>query len=65
MDTRVTTDVLDPRELIEYAERHPYGTSFLVEAPFENAALLFGVHPFTVLEARTLLNTRRPSAPER
>lgn len=56
------TDSLEARELIEYAERHPYGTAFLVEAPFENAALLFGVHPFTVLEARKLLSSRPPSA---
>lgn len=45
-------------DLIEAAEHDPYGDSFLLNAPFETVAILFGVHPFLVLEARELLSAR-------
>ena len=45
-------------ELIEAAERQQGGVAFLVNAPFETAAILFAVHPFLVLEAREQLTAR-------
>lgn len=48
----------DPEQLLAAAEAHPLGLEFLAEAPFETAAVIFGVHPFLVLRARELLSTR-------
>ena len=48
----------DPEQLIRTAEAHPLGLEFLLHAPFETAALMFGVHPFVVLGARERLAER-------
>ena len=44
-----------PAELIDAAEAHPLGVEFLLEASPEAVAVIFGVHPFVVHEARELL----------
>jgi hypothetical protein len=46
------------RALLRTADRHPLGLPFLMEAPFESVAVTFRVHPFVVLQARTLLARR-------
>ncbi len=51
----------DPELLLRTAEGHPFGLEFLLHAPFETAALMFGAHPFVVLAARELL---APSTPQ-
>ena len=46
------------RGLLRAARRHSLGLPFLMEAPFESVAVTFRVHPFVVLQARTLLARR-------
>jgi len=43
-------------ELVERARGHELGVRCLIETPVETAAVLFGVTPFLVLEARRLLH---------
>ena len=52
-----------PEDVVREAEAHPLGVQFLLCAPFETAAIAFGVHPDVVLEARELL-ARRGVLPE-
>jgi len=47
-----------PEELLRAAEEHPLGREFFADAPLETVAVVFGVHPFLVLEARGLLEHR-------
>jgi hypothetical protein len=47
------------RRLIRAARSHPLGLEFLQQAPFETVAVTLRVHPFLVLQARTLLDRRR------
>jgi hypothetical protein len=53
-------------DVVREAEGHALGVQFLLCAPFETAAIAFGVHPDVVLEARELLARRgvAPEAPE-
>jgi hypothetical protein len=54
-----------PEDVIRDAERHPLGVQFLLCAPFETAAVTFGVHPDVVLAARQLLARRGVRPAER
>jgi hypothetical protein len=56
-----------PEEVIRQAEGHPLGVQFLLCAPFETAAISFGVHPEVVMDAREILHRRGvvPEASER
>ncbi|GAB4374759.1 MAG: hypothetical protein Kow0062_13080 [Acidobacteriota bacterium] len=47
-----------PEELIEHARAHPLGLRCLLDPPVETAAVLFGVTPFLVIEARRALHER-------
>ena len=46
----------DAHALIAEASLTPDGLEFLTHAPIENAALLFGSHPFVVEQARAQLS---------
>jgi hypothetical protein len=46
-------------ELIGVADRHPLGLPFLEEGHPEAVAVIFGVHPNVVFEARAVLARRR------
>jgi hypothetical protein len=47
-----------PDDVIEAAENHSLGLSFLMGAPLETAAIMFAAHPDVVSEARERLSRR-------
>ena len=47
-----------PERLIREAQQGGLGIEFLLCAPFETAAITFGVHPDVVLAARAILEGR-------